>query len=433
MIKKLAGILIISTSFIGTALCQSKEISVNFSSHSAVGGEYNYSSKEAIDAINNKSFIGITSYCKQPFLTGDLAFRIHTNEDWQVWQSLELYQEVELEDRTVYEGIPITSSFDSIQFRSNHTIDEEWVFRLFFPPGQVGDEIIDTRKHATKAPCLLPSYCDRVCWGGNNCPADSTPTTTIPTHLVVHHSAGFNTSTNYKDVVSYYWDFHVNTNGWDDIGYNWLVDPNGIIYEGRGSGVQGSHFSCMNSYTLGICMIGNFVAQAPTDTAVASLINILAYEAGSYNIDPDGMSTHSTSQLYLYNVCAHRDGNSSTAPVGCPKGTTCPGDSLYDMLPAIRQKLASKACMQGVGVNENEIERREIYPNPANDIVEIKGTEQIQTVRIFDLSGKEVIINVEHANYGVARIEIDHLKEGVYFVKVEGRDSIDILKLMKGL
>lgn len=433
MIKNLAAILIISISLFGTAFSQSKEIRVNFSSHSAAGSEYNYSSKEAIDASKNQGFIGITAYCRQISLQGDLAFSIHTNEGWGDFQSMELYHEVELEDRTVYEGNPITSSFDSIQFRSNHTIDEEWVFRLFFPQRQVGEEIIDTRKHSTTTPCPLPSYCDRFCWGGNNCPVDSTPTPTIPTHLVVHHSAGFNTSTNFKDVVSYYWDFHVNTNGWDDIGYNWLVDPNGIIYEGRGSGVQGSHFSCMNSYTLGICMIGNFVAQAPTDTAVASLINILAYEAGSYNIDPDGMSTHTTSQLYLHNVCSHRDGNSSTAPVGCPKGTTCPGDSLYDMLPVIRQRLASKACMQGVGVNENDIETWDIYPNPANEIVEIKGTEQIQTVRIFELSGKEAIINVEHTNYGVARIRIDHLKEGVYFVKVEGGDSIEILKLMKGI
>ena len=303
---------------------------------------------------------------------------------------------------------------------------------MFIPKGNKAWEVnAEESRSTTVAACPLPIYCSRYCWGENDCPADSTPTPTLPTHLIVHHSAGFNISSNYKDVVAYYWDFHVNTNGWDDIGYNWLVDPNGVIYEGRGSGVQGSHFSCMNSYTLGICMIGNFVSQAPTDTSIGSLLNILAYEASNYNIDPDGMSVHSTSQLNLFNISSHRDGNSSTAPIGCPKGTTCPGDSLYSMLPEIRQRLASKTCMQGVSLKEAEIGVWEVYPNPAKEMVEIKGTEKIVEVSIFDLSGKEKALEISYTNSGEVLVDVIAFTEGMYFLKVKGENSESILKLMK--
>lgn len=432
MINKLSGILIFTLGIFVTAFSQTKEIKVDFSKNSFSKGEYNYSKSEAIDASNNHSFIGLTAFCKEAFLQGDLAFRIHAKDGWEVWQSMELYKEVELEDRTVYEAKPITVSFDSIQFRSNHTRDKAFTFRVFLPKGnKSGEADAQAKKSTSVVACPLPTYCDRICWGGNTSPADSTPTPTVPTHLIVHHSAGFNTSSNYKDVVSYYWDFHVNTNGWDDIGYNWLVDPNGVIYEGRGSGVQGSHFSCMNSYTLGICMIGNFVSRAPTDTSIGSLLNILAYEASSFNIDPDGMSVHTTSQLNLFNISSHRDGNSSTAPIGCPKGTTCPGDSLYSMLPEIRQRLAAKACMQGVSLVEEEINIWEAYPNPAKEMVEIKGTEKIVEVSIFDLSGKEKALEINHTNSGEVLVDVIELEEGMYLLKVKGENSERILKLMK--
>ncbi len=432
MIHKLASILIFSLTMFGTAYGQAREIKVDFSKDAYSKGDFHFSAREAIDASNNQSFIGLTAYCKEAHLQGDLSFRIHTNDGWKAWQSMDLYHEVELEDRTVFEAAPITTSFDSIQFRSNHIDAEEWSFRLFFPQKNAEAEIEKTEKKSISVgTCPLPAYCNRFCWGENDCPADSTPTPTVPTHLIVHHSAGFNTSPNYKDVVSYYWDFHVNTNGWDDIGYNWLVDPNGVIYEGRGSRVQGSHFSCMNSYTLGICMIGNFVNQNPPDTAVTSLIDILAYEASKFNIDPDGMSVHSTSQLNLFNISSHRDGNSSTAPIGCPKGTTCPGDSLYSKLPEIRQRLAAKSCMQGVSLKEEGLIAWEIYPNPAKEIVEIKGTEEIVEVSIFDLSGKEKALDINYTNSREAKVKVIELQEGMYLLKVKGVNSERILKLMK--
>ncbi|MBK8668457.1 MAG: N-acetylmuramoyl-L-alanine amidase [Saprospiraceae bacterium] len=74
-------------------------------------------------------------------------------------------------------------------------------------------------------------------------------------------------------MVASIFDFHVNTNGWQDIGYNWLIDPNGVLYEGRGGGenVRGAHMCGYNNNTLGVCVMGNFVSLIPSDTAIISL------------------------------------------------------------------------------------------------------------------------------------------------------------------
>src|SRR5437016_1926200 len=78
--------------------------------------------------------------------------------------------------------------------------------------------------------------------------------------------AGGNAATDWAAVVRSIWVLHVQGNGWNDIGYNYLIDPNGVLYEGRGGGdgVMGAHFSCVNSGTMGVALLGTFsVVPAP--------------------------------------------------------------------------------------------------------------------------------------------------------------------------
>ncbi|MFN7929681.1 MAG: hypothetical protein U0Y68_17395 [Blastocatellia bacterium] len=58
----------------------------------------------------------------------------------------------------------------------------------------------------------------------------------ISPHLLVHHTANANTATDWAAVVRAIWSFHIFTNGWSDIGYNYLIDPN-VIYEGAGAAI----------------------------------------------------------------------------------------------------------------------------------------------------------------------------------------------------
>lgn len=185
-----------------------------------------------------------------------------------------------------------------------------------------------------------PPFVDRVTWG---CPYPTgypgnpnwMPSLTTPTHLVVHHSAGTNSSSDWAAVVRSYWSLHVNSNGWSDLGYNWLVDATGVLYQGRqfrngNENVVGAHFSGANGATMGVCVMGTFTSISPSQQALKMLVRILAYKAAERNINPRGISYHSSSQLTINNICGHRDG---------PGATECPGTNLWNQLPAIRNRV----------------------------------------------------------------------------------------------
>jgi len=185
-------------------------------------------------------------------------------------------------------------------------------------------------------------YVTREQWG---CPDGESapmwpPAYTVVTHAVVHHTAGSNDLTDWSAEVLNIWCFHTFTNGWGDIGYNFLIDPNGVIYEGRagGSGAIGAHFSCRNSNTVGVALLGTFSNVAPTPAALASLERLLAQLCQQDKIVPTAMLYHPPSDLILPTILGHRDGNPSTKTCTI---TECPGDVLYSMLPMIRSDIAS--------------------------------------------------------------------------------------------
>ena len=182
----------------------------------------------------------------------------------------------------------------------------------------------------------------RVAW---DCPdgEDSPmwpPAYTVVTHAVVHHTAGANELTNWAAEVRNIWYFHTFTNGWGDIGYNFLIDPNGVIYEGRagGNGAIGAHFSCRNTNTVGIGLLGTYSSVPPTAAALASLEKLLADLCRRDAIDPQAVLYHLPTQLVVPTILGHRDGNPSTQT--CTR-TECPGDVLYSMLPMIRSDVAA--------------------------------------------------------------------------------------------
>ena len=185
----------------------------------------------------------------------------------------------------------------------------------------------------------IVSRADWGCPDGESAPLWP-PAYTIVTHAVVHHTAGANDLVNWAAEVLNIWYFHTFTNGWGDIGYNFLIDPNGVIYEGRagGSGAIGAHFSCRNTNTVGVALLGTYSNVSPSAEALGSLEKLLADLCKLNAIDPTAIVYHAPSQLTLPTILGHRDGNPSTQT--CTR-TECPGDVLYSMLPLIRSDVAS--------------------------------------------------------------------------------------------
>ncbi|MCI0336264.1 MAG: N-acetylmuramoyl-L-alanine amidase [Acidobacteria bacterium] len=180
-----------------------------------------------------------------------------------------------------------------------------------------------------KPPVITRSEWD--CPDGQNTTHGPLSYTTV-THLILHHTVNDNDSSDWAAVVRSIWNFHVFERGYADIGYNYLVDPNGMIYEGRAAGdnVQGAHFSGVNAGTMGIAMLGTFMTVGPTKKALTSLKKILAWKCDQCDLDPIGTSLHIASQLNLDTISGHRDG---------PGSTECPGDLLYALLPGIRNNV----------------------------------------------------------------------------------------------
>lgn len=98
---------------------------------------------------------------------------------------------------------------------------------------------------------------------------------TDPPNIWVHHTAGGTISDQitpqHEATLMRSWqNFHMDQNGWADIGYSWVVFPSGRVYEGRGWGVSGAHTEGHNSSSHGICFAGNYEQQQPTASALES-------------------------------------------------------------------------------------------------------------------------------------------------------------------
>jgi len=162
---------------------------------------------------------------------------------------------------------------------------------------------------------------------------------------VVHHTAGSNSYTPAQSaaIVRGIQLYHVQGNGWNDIGYNFLVDRYGTVYEGRGGGITknvvGAHSEGFNSGTVGVALIGNFSAATPPKAMQDALVNLLAWRLDVAHIDPlstvaftsgGNLKFKAGKVVTLHAISGHRD----TGP------SECPGAKAYALLPGIAQRVS---------------------------------------------------------------------------------------------
>lgn len=124
---------------------------------------------------------------------------------------------------------------------------------------------------------------------------------------VIHHSVTYA-----QDDLSTVRDIqitHRDQRGWADIGYHYLVGKSGAIYEGRDINVRGTHVENYNTGSVGVCLLGNFVSEAPTAAQITATYDLLAWLS---------------ERLQLTNLAGHDDFNNQTQ---------CPGTNLIAYLP----------------------------------------------------------------------------------------------------
>jgi hypothetical protein len=185
-----------------------------------------------------------------------------------------------------------------------------------------------------------PGVVTRAQWGADESIRKGTPSFAPLKKLLVHHTDTPNGDPNPAATVRAIYTYHVKTRGWNDIGYNFLVDERGRIYEGRrartyaagevptgedkeGRGVVGAHAEGANTGSVGVALLGTFTSQAPTSAAINGLQAMLAWKADRHSINVQSGDTYP-------NLAGHRD----------TKATSCPGDRLYARLPDIRRRVS---------------------------------------------------------------------------------------------
>ncbi|QHT56333.1 hypothetical protein GXP71_09750 [Cellulomonas sp. H30R-01] len=190
-----------------------------------------------------------------------------------------------------------------------------------------------------------PAIITREGWGAapQRCTLDVASTLLA---TVVHHTAGPNTYSTVEQAMAQIrgdQQYHQDARGWCDIGYNFLVDKWGNIYEGRdNSGTQpviGVHAGGFNTATVGISMLGDYSSITPSAGVQESVARLIAWRMASYHRDPGSTIGYTTlggensrypagTWLALPVVIGHRD----------VAFTACPGERGYAVLGAIKQR-----------------------------------------------------------------------------------------------
>lgn len=199
-------------------------------------------------------------------------------------------------------------------------------------------------------PAEKPAIVSRTNWGnpeGQNSPR-RLPRYAPVTHVIVHQTETPNNTAPYHDYAGWVrsvWNFHANVLGWGDVGYNYLIDPNGVIYEGRAGGddVIGIH-DTHNAGSLGLGLLGCYgncddprltVAQ-PSEAMLSSAASLMAWKLGQQGIDPLSSGPYGG----LSNIPAIAGGRDVVS-------TSAPGDNVYNQLPNLRSRAADKTNCNG--------------------------------------------------------------------------------------
>ena len=206
---------------------------------------------------------------------------------------------------------------------------------------------------------IAPEIIPRSVWGGSKTTPDWPVEYGNAEKFVIHHTASSTLtpdadgSGKYTDMVESIFDYHSEKKTWydddgeyvgfGDIGYNYIIDPNGNIYEGRagGNGSTGGHVKGFNVGSIGISVLGryqgylnskneNVPSHPVTDSILDSLKNLIGWLASANNID-----LNATTEFHGKNIdgiVGHRD----------LSATICPGNDLYSKLSEIQNSAVIK-------------------------------------------------------------------------------------------
>ncbi|HSR25522.1 MAG TPA: peptidoglycan recognition protein, partial [Candidatus Eisenbacteria bacterium] len=281
--------------------------------------------------------------------------RTHTGGSWTGWSSLDQASVGTEQVRSTRTGTEpyYAGPSDGVQVRVD--------VRAGRAPADLRVELVDpgdspadahvgqTPPAAASAAIGMPTIYTRAQWGADESLRNSGPrySSTIKGGFV-HHTDGANgySSSDVPKIIRGIYAYHVLSNGWSDIGYNFLVDRFGRIWEGRYGGMDrpviGAHTAGFNTDTFGVAAIGNYDTTAAPSAMLSGIARVMAWKLSLHYRNPNGTMTLTSgggdtnrypagTVVTKPTISAHRD-------MGY---TACPGQYLYAQLATIRSQAAS--------------------------------------------------------------------------------------------
>ena len=269
---------------------------------------------------------------------GGVRYRVRFSDGWSPWRAADA-DTVGVERGWHIGNLDWVGTATALETRVVGGVTRLRSYTVWSPP----ERLLARRLEIANAPPIIP----RLSWGADESIRRHAPVYS-PKLLVafVHHTAGADNYTRAESaaIVRGIEIYHVEGNGWWDLGYNFLVDKYGQVFEGRYGGVDrnvvGAHTLGFNAGAVGVAVIGDYGSSRISPAAARSLEQLLAWRLDLAHIDP--LST-----------LTYRSGGNQRFPAGTPvllraiSGhrdayfTDCPGNALYAQLPAIAKAVAA--------------------------------------------------------------------------------------------
>lgn len=287
--------------------------------------------------------LGLTWHAEYP--TGSrIVFEVRTSADgntWTAWRTLERDDDDPGRDNNVYSSDLLVAVGHMAQWRARLYAGSGGMpvlrnVRLVGIDAREGPTVSGLADQPAAPMAARPPIISRSAWGAAESPIPWPPEYRPPRAIVIHHTATGDGDVDPAAMVRAIYYYHAFEREWGDIGYNYLIDHMGNIYEGRagGVGVVGGHARGYNYGSIGIALIGDHAENPVPQAALDRLTDFLAWQCTDHFIHP-------TQQRYfvdrdLPTILAHRD----------VANTTCPGDHAYGLMNTIRsQTLARMAAV----------------------------------------------------------------------------------------
>jgi len=385
----------------------------------------------------------LTNQNQLPF---DLSVRF-LNQNWSQWIKISLDDDYQGKNQGLHQ---ISSQLISTQ------LTETFQYKVIFPdPSQkqyfknLEFIYLDTSKGPQTSKFKISSQTNslnvitRQEWGANesyqydNGQLIWEPEYYLPKKFVIHHTAGANANDNPAASVRAIYYYHAVERGWGDIGYNYLIDAQGNVYQGRdgGDGVVAGHAYMRNRNTIGIAILGCYQdASDPnndsncntpdqlTSATQAALNKLIAVKSREFNINPLGQSEFHGE--ILPNVIGHKD-------VG---HTVCPGNLIQDQLPQNRQMAHND--LQTLGGYQSALPASAKFVSLSNSNLKIEESKTASVIVEFKNTGQAVWRGYEDAGLFIADAKVKNKMSKIGSVNIALNNSsnqiIKEYKLLEG-